>query len=129
MQRPTPAQLNQQFDSRLWPVFTAVVTNVQAVQFDLIVDAKLSYFAGHFPGQAVLPGVVQVHWAGELARRFFACDGFSNLKRVKFNSVILPAAAVRLSLDYKPQTGLLKFSYFNEDERFSVGTITFRGTT
>jgi 3-hydroxymyristoyl/3-hydroxydecanoyl-(acyl carrier protein) dehydratase len=124
-ERLNPTQLNNELDSNLWPTFEQVSGDVPSLQFQLLINQALDYFAGHFPEQAVLPGVVQIHWAGELARRLFGCNGFCQLKSVKFNSVILPETRVNLSLDYNQQNGKLKFSYFNTEQRFSSGSMLF----
>ena len=128
MQILNSEQLNEELDLNLWPSFNMISGKVPSLQFELFVNETLSYFTGHFPEQAVLPGVVQIHWAGELAKRFFSCRGFCQLSNVKFNSVILPEMAVTLSLDYHAQNGKLKFSYSNAEQRFSSGTIVFETT-
>ncbi len=127
-ERLNPKQLNNELDSNLWPTFERFSGEVPSLQFELLINQSLNYFEGHFPEQAVLPGVVQIHWAGELAMRLFCCSGFCQLKSVKFNSVILPQTKVNLGLDYNDQSGKLKFSYFNSEQRFSSGIMLFEAT-
>ncbi|MBL4673062.1 MAG: hypothetical protein JKX81_12450 [Arenicella sp.] len=124
-ERLTPKRLNKELDSTLWPTFERVSGEVPSLQFELLINKSLNYFEGHFPEQAVLPGVVQIHWAGELATRLFCCSGFGQLKSVKFNSVILPETTVNLSLDYNHQNGKLKFNYFDTEQPFSSGIMLF----
>ncbi len=121
----TAEQLNNQLDPSMWPRFTLFETLVDGYLLSLKVPDDLCFFAGHFPEQAVLPGVVQVHWAGELAKRLFDVSGFSELKGIKFASMILPSQDVQLSLAYKPEIQRLKFDYSYQDEKFSSGSIVF----
>lgn len=119
-------------DPKLWPIFSAVTEQEESVHLSLSVPQRLSYFAGHFPTQAVLPGVVQVHWAGELSRLLFDTEGFSELKSVKFNSMILPAYDVELDLKLNEERQSLRFQYTGNDPsddneliKFSNGSMVF----
>ncbi len=132
MQKLTVKELNQNFDLSEWPLFESVEyditqADVALLKFNFKVDKSLIYFTGHFPEQAVLPGVVQVHWAGELARHCLDCEGFRSLKKVKFNAVILPSTALilTLTLSYKPRTGSLSFVYEDQQKKYSSGAISF----
>jgi hypothetical protein len=84
----------------------------------------LSWFAGHFPEQPVLPGVVQIDWAMLFAAdlRFKAAD-FCGIPRVKFNAVILPDYILRLSLT-KTAHGL-RFVFASNRGVHSQGLIGF----
>lgn len=128
MQTPSAEQLNKQMDPGRWPAFKLVEANATSISLDITVGDQLGYFQGHFPGQPILPGVVQVHWAAELGRLIFGCRGFSSLRKVKFNSVIVPATNARLSLDYQPESGNLNFSYSDDKQRYSSGIISFQST-
>jgi len=88
--------LSQQFNGDQWPVFNQVELIDGQVNLVLGIPENLSFFAGHFPEQAVLPGVVQIHWAGELGKLLFNIEGFAALKNVKFNSMVLPNSQIIL---------------------------------
>jgi len=125
-------QLNTKLDPKLWPTFSSVTEQEHSVHLCLYVPEGLSYFAGHFPTQAVLPGVVQVHWAGELGRLLFNVEGFSELKSVKFNSMILPRHNVELELKVSHERESLRFQYSGNDLsagnrqiKFSNGSMVF----
>ena len=123
-------QLDRRPDSQEWPHFSAVSSeqteSASELTFDLVISPELSYFAGHFPQQAVLPGVVQVHWAVELTRQYLNLSGFSELRQVKFSNMILPECALRLNL--KQQTGKqsVRFRYSDQAQQYSTGSIYFR---
>lgn len=81
-------------------------------------------FAGHFPGRPILPGVVQLDWAIQLAA---TCFGFelrpATQVRVKFMHVIGPDPAdLWLSLRYDPSPAELAFEYRIGDTVASKGS-------
>lgn len=120
-------QLNQQLDQLHWPLFSGAEIDSDRATLTLRVHPELACFKGHFPEQAVLPGVVQIHWAGELARRLFACSGFSELINVKFNGVVLPNTNVTLNLGFRSDVNRIDFSFLDESQTFSSGTLAFTG--
>ncbi len=124
-------QLNQLLDPNCWPHFEHIDLLDDRVCLQARVPATLNYFAGHFPEQAVLPGVVQVHWVGELAQRLFGVSGFSDLKSIKFSNMILPETGIVIELKYSIEKGTVRFSYSTsiasnrEPENFSSGMLSF----
>ena len=97
---------------------TAVVT--------LTVPEQLAWFDGHFPGNKVLPGVVQVDWAGKLAKALFvAKDRFYQLTNIKFKSMVMPGAVMQLTLSYNAAKQSITFSFFDQSETFSSGSFKF----
>jgi len=125
MSFPNADSLNKQYDEAEWPRFDSVVVNGRQAQCSIYINSNLSYFEGHFPEQSVVPGVVQVHWVGELAQKLFACEGFNKLKKIKFSNVILPSSSLILSLDYRLQTGDISFEYKDANQCYSSGLISF----
>ena len=90
------------------------------------VPAELSWFEGHFPDQPVLPGIVQIDWAGKIGKAIFADLGmFTQLSNIKFNNMILPNTLLSLELVYVSEKGILKFHFFNESGTFSTGSFVF----
>jgi len=90
----------------------------------LHVDPDTAWFAGHFPGQPILPGVVQIDWAIALAKEIgIDAAAFSGIPRVKFKSLVLPDAVLRLSLE-KTANGL-RFSYESHQGFHSQGAVGF----
>lgn len=123
-------QLNQSLDPNIWPRFDLVEGQDNVVIIRAYVPDNVSYFAGHFPSQAVLPGVVQVHWVGELAKRIFAVSGFSQLKSIKFSNMVLPNQVFELTLKYTQEKGTVRFSYQSPESdgqivKFSSGMLSF----
>lgn len=66
----------------------------------LDIAPDLTWFAGHFPGQPVLPGVIQLHWANVIACALFGLEGPpAHIKRLKFSNVVVPPCVVELVLE------------------------------
>jgi 3-hydroxymyristoyl/3-hydroxydecanoyl-(acyl carrier protein) dehydratase len=79
--------------------------------FALVVEPGHPAFRGHFPGDPVLPGVVQVDWAIRLGETLFGPQGtFLGLERVKFLEPVRPGEALELAL-VAPRPGRLDFRY------------------
>ncbi|MDH3265491.1 MAG: hypothetical protein OEM25_00875 [Gammaproteobacteria bacterium] len=105
-----------------------IAVSVEALRADLDITApdELFFFQGHFPGQPILPGVVQVHWAIELARNYLGLKPtFTGIEALKFHNVIKPRTKLRLTLEKSEQTGKLHFSFVSEMGMHSQGRILF----
>lgn len=126
-------KLNDSLVSLDWPYFDDIsdvienngIHGKQTIHFHITINPDLSYLAGHFPQQPIVPGVVQVHWAGELSKQFFDCDGFSSLKKVKFSNPILPKTSLLLSVSFKEGSQQVNFTYSDEKQTYSSGVILF----
>ena len=117
--------LSQQLNGDQWPVFNQAELIDDQVNLVLGIPEDLSFFAGHFNEQAVLPGVVQIHWAGELGKLLFNIEGFAALKNVKFNSMVLPNSQIILNLKYTSDKQTLRFDYTSDSDKYSSGALVF----
>ena len=91
---------------------------------DLYIAADNPYFDGHFPEQAVLPGVVQLLWAQHFSREYLGLNGrFSGMEAIKFRNLVFPDQNIRLTLAYAQDSGRLKFHYDSVHGRHSQGTL------
>lgn len=110
----------------LLPEIDALEREKDFLNLHFIVPATNYYFAGHFPGCPVLPGVVQVGWAIELARLHIPFSArFRKLAAVKFTRVIQPNAALALRLGADPILRELSFEYRLHGEPCSRGRVSF----
>lgn len=90
------------------------------------IPEDLLYFEGHFPGQPVLPGVTQLHWAIELAREHLGVAGApSALEALKFHQPLLPGQ--RFELCAATDSRLLRFELSSLGESVSSGRVRFDG--
>lgn len=84
-------------------------------------------FRGHFPGFPVLPGVVQLHWAVEIARKHFGiARAVLDIKRLKFKNIVSPPAVVELELTRIGEDEV-RFVFFDSGGTFSQGRLGFVG--
>lgn len=99
----------------------------EALTLRFVIPATLRYFEGHFPGVPLLPGVVQIGWAIELARQHLAeptLTGFRSLSAVKFTRVIQPGARVSLLLTHE-SPAQIAFEYRADGVLCSTGRVSF----
>jgi 3-hydroxymyristoyl/3-hydroxydecanoyl-(acyl carrier protein) dehydratase len=112
------------------PEVLAVRPGDGAVELDLSLPSDLLYFDGHFPAFAILPGVVQLHWAIKLARVHLPIGPAVPAElQVKFRRPIRPAAQLILGLSLKETGGHRQviFDYGSDGVACSSGRITLCG--
>ena len=77
----------------------------------LFISADLAFFKGHFPEQAVLPGITLVDWAVKLGCEAFGYSAkVATLEVLKFQQLILPDTYVDLVIEHQAQKAKLIFT-------------------
>ncbi|WP_341894762.1 hypothetical protein [Ferrovibrio terrae] len=98
-------------------------------ELTLFIPLDLVQCEGHFPGQPVLPGVVQVDWAVMLAGRHLGLTvDVAQKLQVKFRRITQPGMTVVLRLQHVAARGRLTFEYRHEDDILSSGSIALPPT-
>jgi 3-hydroxymyristoyl/3-hydroxydecanoyl-(acyl carrier protein) dehydratase len=91
----------------------------------LAVPANLDWFRGHFPGEPVLPGIIQTHWAAQFARAAFDYAGQpQRIKRLKFKQVVVPPQELAFVLT-RTAAGEVQFAYSSAAGQHSEGRLVF----
>ncbi len=94
--------------------------------YSLRVEPGHPAFAGHFPGQPILSGLIQVDWAARLGQETFGPLGrFQGLEHLKFQAPILPDEPLELRLEWAPEAGHLRFRYRGNHGPKSGGTLVY----
>jgi 3-hydroxymyristoyl/3-hydroxydecanoyl-(acyl carrier protein) dehydratase len=116
------------------PEIVEVARTDERVELKLIIPESLLYFRGHFPGFALLPGVVQLDWAIQYGREYFALGQIASEVasevaateiRIKFRKPIRPNHHVTLTLKHLPARSSIQFDYADDDGACSSGQIRF----
>ncbi|WP_347253807.1 hydroxymyristoyl-ACP dehydratase [Leminorella grimontii] len=93
--------------------------------FHFTLSPQLFWFKGHFPEQALLPGVTQIHWVLHYAREAFALDlSFSGIDVVKFQRPLFPNEDIVLTLAWDDEKKKLNFQYGCQGAIASSGRIS-----
>ena len=83
-------------------------------------------FRGHYPGNPILPGVIQVHWAVGVSMGLF---GFASLpadiKRLKFKNIVQPPRVIELDLR-RSAANLVNFQFSSAGRIHSMGSLAFK---
>lgn len=121
-----PALLSAQITGD-FPRVAAIEEDGDAVTLRLEVAPDLSWFEGHFPGEPVLAGIIQTHWAAEAAAILFGLEGPpQRIKRLKFSNMIVPPRIVELGLVRHGEQEV-QFRIQGEGLQHSQGRLVFSG--
>ena len=89
----------QQPPSQRDVLWLSVEQETEAVSALVAVPEALECLQGHFPGQPLLPGVMQLLWAEELLGRWRPECLVSGVQRLKFRVPVEPPAILRFVLE------------------------------
>lgn len=104
----------------------AMSSNPDELRCLLYVHPDLAWFAGHFPGRPLLPGVVQLDWAVRYAQRLgFSGERFSGWTGIKFPTPLVPNEVVVLRLS-AAAADTLAFVLESRHGVHSRGSLTYR---
>ena len=96
----------------------------QRCEISLEVPERLIFLEGHFDQFPIVPGVVIVQWAIELAQRSFGALGdFSGCEQLKFQQPMRPG--MRLQLELTRRENGVAFAYQSHAGRHANGRIRF----
>lgn len=93
-------------------------------RLNLTVPLDLAHFPGHFPRTPILPGVVQVDWAMNVAQRLMNLPPrFAGMEVLKFQQLVRPGDQISLTLRFDQERSKLHFAYHNGEASCSSGRI------
>jgi len=96
------------------------------IELEIEVPADSRWFEGHFPGFAILPGVVQIGWAAHFGHALCGFGpGVRAMEHIKFKRPILPGARLSLSLKPDPAGNRLRYEYREADQICSSGSLHY----
>ena len=94
--------------------------------FEIVAPRELVYFDGHFHGQPILAGIVQIDWVIGFGRRYFDLPPrFRAIHALKFQRVIAPDTPFRLELAYQPAKATLSFKITTALGTHASGRVLF----
>ena len=108
------------------PKWSRRSSNAEHFSGVLDVDAQLPVFAGHFPGNPLLPGVVQIDWALTATADTFndlPATAFSGMSRIKFKTPVRPGSQLALELARHGNT--VSFVYRSEGSVCTEGRLHY----
>ncbi|MBI1405475.1 MAG: AMP-binding protein [Caulobacter sp.] len=107
------------------PPYEVVSREGDTARMKVSLPPDLIYFQGHFPDEAILPGISQVHMAvliGEQTLGFTPAS--SELNRVKFKDIVRPGEVLDLTLTADRDRGRLTFQWLRANgNEASAGVI------
>ena len=87
----------------------------------LEVPENLSCLEGHFPGQPILPGLVQLRWAFDCAREWLGAPvPIATMEALKFRAVLRPGDRFTLTLELSPPGDWLRISLEDDGRIFTT---------
>lgn len=95
----------------------------------LTIPKDEAYFAGHFPGNALVPGVVILQYVvEEIACRVGAGQVPQQIQTVKFLAPLRPGDCMTIELEFTGEASV-RFSCREGDRPIAAGLMTMRART
>ena len=107
----------------------ALDPGLRSMTFRFLVPHDLPVLGGHFPGVPIVPGIMQVGWAVELARAHALVTGrCTGIVTAKFRRLLLPGMQIDASLESGSRSGQLQFRFQCGGDVVSTGRLQFSGS-
>lgn len=92
----------------------------------LLVRHDMPVLRGHFPGMPLVPGVMLVGWAVELARsQGLATGRLAGIVTAKFQRLVQPGMQLEARLEQGARPGQLQFRYEFRGTAVATGRLQF----
>jgi acyl-coenzyme A synthetase/AMP-(fatty) acid ligase len=103
---------------------TVIEKNENSVSLEFSIPDTSPYFDGHFPGFTILPAVAQMEVITRFASRYLGTSvGLSEIRRVKFTSLVRPCVPLLLKLVKKENAISFYLSSPKGEKAYSSGTV------
>ena len=108
------------------PTMACALISEREAHLTFTLPENLLYFKGHFTGQPILAGVVQLKWAIEMSKKHLDIAGeFKSMEAIKFTKVLMPETAVTLVLVHDAPRNKVHFTYQSKAGQHSTGRVVF----
>lgn len=108
------------------PVLATLSHAANAAHRVLYVPQDLPWFEGHFPGEPILAGVVQLRWAIAAARELMGvARGPDSIRQLKFKSPIRPGCVLDLVLSRPDGAAAIAFAFRSASGEHSSGRLHY----
>jgi 3-hydroxymyristoyl/3-hydroxydecanoyl-(acyl carrier protein) dehydratase len=109
------------------PIVVDERVGAHVAEIGIVVPHDLAFMAGHFPALPIVPGVVQLKWALDFARRRLGVTGrFAGCENLKFQRVLTPGTRATLKLEHIEAAGELAFAIESAGTRYCSGRVLLR---
>jgi acyl-coenzyme A synthetase/AMP-(fatty) acid ligase len=113
----------------LAPVVLSEQRSARTLERELRVPADLAFLEGHFPGQPIVAGVVQLHWVMLAAAELLGgAPRVRALEALRFRDALLPEQRFRLSLELSASRDRLRFELREGERIFASGRAQLEAT-
>ena len=102
------------------PVILERKAEQNEVRYKIFFYKNCSFFKGHFPEFKLVPGVVQLFLAKEIANAHYDLTlGQGQWKRIKFSNIIEPDRIINLRLNKDEKN--VTYEYYDDEKKYSSG--------
>lgn len=110
----------------LWQSVPSENTSHHHAEFIARVPVDLHWLAGHFAHFPLVPGVIELNWARQLAKQFeWGRQSIVQIENLKYQQFVRPNDEIRIILDYDAGKNKMTFKIIKGSATCASGRIVF----